>query len=120
MSQDEIGSADDVISAKDMRAALDKEVRTVMKAAELRIREFTQFTQAYTAGEITPADATEKYMHHMDKWGDALPGVARAAQNLTDEEITADMERAMRPNSSHLQTHKRRQQSAGSRATEKD
>jgi len=113
-------SSEDFISVKDMRSAMDREVSTVMKAAELRIREFTKFTNAYAAGEITPTEASEKYMHYMDKWGDALPGVTAAAHNLTDDQIIADMERAMRPHASRLQTQRSRQQSGKSGTTEKD
>jgi hypothetical protein len=116
MSQDESGSKEEVISLK----TLDQEIRTVRRAAELRIRELTKLTEAYAAGEITPAEATEKYMHHLDKWGDALPGVTRAAQNLTDEEITADMERAMKPHLARIRRDRPRQQGAGRPAAERD
>jgi len=102
MSQDETGSADDVISVKDMRSALQKEIQIVMKAADLRIREMAKLTEAYVAGEISPSEATERYMHHLDKWGDPLPGVTRAAHILTDEQISADMERALDSHTSRI------------------
>ena len=95
MTQDKPDAPKDVISSDDMNAILRDEVQEVMKAADLRIREIAAFTTAYAAGKITPEEATDKYMEHMDKWGDALPGVIRPVRYLTDEEITADMEKAV-------------------------
>jgi hypothetical protein len=108
---------EETISVRDMRSALDRETREVMKAAELRIREFSRFTQAYTAEEISPADATNAYMTHMDKWGDALPGVTRSINKLSDEEITADMNKAIQSHTSRVKTEKYRQ-GASQRAIE--
>ena len=65
----------DFLSVKDMRETLEDEIHDVMKSAELRIREFSDFTAAYAAGELTPEQATDKYHRYMDKWGEALPGV---------------------------------------------
>jgi hypothetical protein len=81
-------------SVRDLNSELADEMREVMKAAQIRIRKLTDLTVAYASGEISPNEAWEAYCQHKDNWGDALPGVTRDIRNLTDEEITAEVERS--------------------------
>ena len=104
-------SEQDVISPADMRTTLDKEIHDVMRAANLRIREFSKLTQAYTAGELSPAEATAAYITHMDKWGDVFPTISRATSKMSDEEIMAELDRTTQLHSSRVQAGKQSQQS---------
>ena len=93
---------EDVISVKEMKSALEVDIREVMKAAHLRIAELAHITTEYAAGRLSPEIATDKYMHYADKWGDALPGVNRATVNVSDEQIIADMEKGRRTHTDRL------------------
>jgi hypothetical protein len=113
MTQINPGEQDEPISVKDMKDALADEIREVMKDAQLRIQEFSALAAAYAAGEITPHEATDRYMEYKDKWGDPLPGVKRSSKYLSDEEIVADMNKAFGPFTSREQTNRRPQPGAG-------
>ena len=99
----------DVISLADMRSTLDKEIHDVMRAANLRIREFSKLTQAYTAGELSPTEATAAYIAHMDKFGDVFPTISRATSKMSDEEIMAELDRTTQSHSSRVQAGKSQQ-----------
>lgn len=84
---------DDTLSVKELQSALSEETRSVMRAADLRIRELTNISNEYASGAMSPADATAKYMRYLDKWGDPFPGVLKAIANLSDEQIHEEMEK---------------------------
>jgi len=113
MAQNEQTDKSETISVKDMQDALGTEIHEVMKDAQLRIQEFAAFTAAYAAGEITPQEATDKYMQYKDKWGDPLPGVTRSILYLGDDEIVADMNKAHGLFTSREQTSRRAQSGSG-------
>ena len=107
MARNENNPEIETISVKDLRFALAQETRTVMRAADLRVRELADITTAYAAGELTPEQATDRWHQHQDKWGEALPGVIRAVENLSDAEIHADMQKEATPYMSLRETSKR-------------
>jgi hypothetical protein len=96
----------DTISVEDMRGALKDEIREVMKAAELRVRALSEITTAYAAGELTPEQATDNYFRHMDKWGEAFPGV-RSVIGKSDEELLAMQEKSAGPYVTREENRKR-------------
>jgi hypothetical protein len=92
MNASQDGPETDSLSVKDLQNAVREETRTVLRAADLRIRELTNLSNEYASGVLSPAEATSKYMRFLDKWGDPFPGVAKAVVNLSDEQIHAEME----------------------------
>lgn len=83
----------DTLSVSDFNVMLKHEIINAMKAADLRLREFSEFTAQYAAGKITAEEAMDKYFHYEQKWGEALPGVPRA-EGLSDAEIVAAVNEA--------------------------
>jgi hypothetical protein len=83
----------DTLSVSDMNVILKHEIIAVMKAADLRLREFSGFTAEYAAGKITAEEAMDRYFHYQQKWGEALLGVPRA-EGLSDAEIVATVNEA--------------------------
>jgi hypothetical protein len=118
VTQDKNDTGEETLSVKDMRSVLKEETRAVMRAADLRIRELTQLTTAYATGELTPSEATEQYMHYMDKWGDALPGIVKNISKLTDEEIVAEMEKTFGRHTARVQATKQSQKGSGRSGSE--
>ena len=98
----------DTVSVEEMKTYLKDEIREVRRAADLRIREFTDFTNAYAAGELTPEQAMDKFHRHMDKWGDSFPGLMPHDSNLSDAQIIAGMEKG---EESHMTREKARKRS---------
>jgi hypothetical protein len=92
MPEQDASHDSDLISAGDLRTLLSQEVRDAAKAFELRIRELSELTTAYAAGEITPREANSRYRAFQDRWGDALLG-ATAADGVSDQRILEDIDR---------------------------
>ena len=63
------------LSAEEMRVWLLDETRNVLKEAELRVRDATEFTTAYAMGKLSPAQAHERLRRYDARWGEALEGV---------------------------------------------
>jgi hypothetical protein len=64
-----VSESDDVLTPKDMKKWLGREVSNVMKQADLRVQEATDFVTAYALGEITAAEAAERLYQYESKWG---------------------------------------------------
>jgi hypothetical protein len=79
-------SDDDSLTPRDMRQWLQQEVLGVMKAAELRVKDATDFVTAYAVGEITPEQAMERLDRYQSRWQEPIPGVA-VAEGMSDEKI---------------------------------
>lgn len=58
-----------------------QEIRDLTRAVELRVNELTELVTAYSAGEITPKEADERYMAYHRRWGEALPGKSDTKQH---------------------------------------
>ncbi len=71
---------------KGMQGWLEREITDVMKAAELRIKDATQFVNAYARGELSTDEAAHRCYEYETRWGAPLPGVMRS-RGLTDEQI---------------------------------
>jgi len=91
-----------------MHTLLRDEIRSVNKAAELRIAELSDMAVKYAAGQLTPEQATDGYYRHADKWGAAIPGVFHV-QGVSDQEIQAAMEQAAGPHTTRAENRKRYQ-----------
>jgi hypothetical protein len=115
MAEIKPNETDETLSVSEMYKLFEKEVRTVTRAADLRIRDFAHFTTDYAAGKITPEQAMDQYFRHEDKWGDALPGVVRPVQNLSDNEIIEAMEKAAGPYTTREDSKRRYQKLFGNR-----
>jgi len=97
MTENSKQSDGDEITVSNMRKLLEEETLAVAKAAELRIREFSSFTNQYAAGELTPEQAADKYYRYREKWEDALPGFTKKIQGASDSEIMEAIEREAGP-----------------------
>lgn len=70
------------LTPKDLRQWLQQEVRDVMKASELRIKDATDLVTAYAVGEISQAEAMRRFGHYNRRWREPILGV------MTDEGMT--------------------------------
>ena len=77
---------------KEMKEWLEREIREITKAAELRIKNATSFIDGYATGKLSGQEAAEELFRYSRRWGDALPGVARS-DGLDDTEILARIDR---------------------------
>jgi hypothetical protein len=105
MNKDQSDASAETISVRDMQMLLQDEIREVTKAAELRIREFADLATAYAAGQLTPQQATDRYIRYQDKWGEALPVVN--VKGMTDEEIHVALDRVAGPHMKRAENRKR-------------
>ena len=81
-----------VLSPSDLCKWLESQSTEVLKAAELRIRDATEFVTRYATGEMTAREAMVRFNKYSLRWPDALPGVTmwpidRETLQSTDEEI---------------------------------
>jgi hypothetical protein len=74
-----------------MREWLESEVQEVMKAAHLRIKDATDFVTRFAAGELSAAEANERYRTYFFRWPEALPGVSPHPE-MSDEQIVERMD----------------------------
>lgn len=81
------------LSVEEMRQWLATEVRNVIKEADLRVKDATEFTTAYTLGKLTPKQAMARLSRYDGRWREPLYGVA-AADFKTDEELVAKIDEA--------------------------
>src|ERR1017187_2242772 len=77
---------DDLYTPKEMRQWLEREVRDVMKAAELRIKDATDFVTAYAVGEISAKEAAERMARYDDRWRESILGVT-IEEGMSNQEI---------------------------------
>jgi hypothetical protein len=75
------------LSPDDMRLWLRDEIRRVMKAAELQIKDATDFVTKYSAAEIDASQANARMMTYDKRWGTSELVLAMPSQTMTDDEI---------------------------------
>jgi hypothetical protein len=86
MTEGSSKGSDDIKSREDLQQWLIDEVRDSTKALDLRLREATQLVADYSAGKISPEEATERFHRFDQRWGEALVG-ATASAGVSDEAI---------------------------------
>jgi hypothetical protein len=84
---------DDNLTPKDLRVWLRDETRWVLKEAELRIRDATDFVTAYSAGELSPEEAMKRRDQYDDRWGETKLVVAMPDEHTPNEEIIRNLDR---------------------------
>jgi hypothetical protein len=82
----------DFLTAPEMQGWLKEEIRDIEKARELRIKEATDFVDAYASGKLSQAEAMERLFKYDRRWGEALFGTS-AAEGMTDEAILLAIDR---------------------------
>jgi hypothetical protein len=78
---------DDHYTPEELRRWLQQEVRDVMKGAELRIKDATDFVTAYAVGAISPEAASERKTTYECRWGDAMPRGIETKEGMANEDI---------------------------------
>jgi hypothetical protein len=78
---------DKTITPADMRQWLGREIAHVMKEAELRVRDATEFVTAYASGEIAEKELSERMNRYDARWGETTLQAAMAGEQMGDEEI---------------------------------
>lgn len=81
-----MANPDDTFTPAEMRQWLQREVREVMKAAELRIKDATDFVTGYATGEISAKQAAERMTQYDARWGEPIWGVS-VEENMSNAEI---------------------------------
>lgn len=84
------------LSRTDIQKWAEAETERVNKASELRIKEATEIATHYSAGKITPEEATRRCNEYAARWPEALPGVL-SPRGMTDEQIIAEIDETNRP-----------------------
>lgn len=74
-----------------MQRWLEREISDIRKAAELRIKEATEFVDAYARGELSVNDAAHCSYEYENRWGEVLPGGFHC-QGLSDQQILATID----------------------------
>jgi hypothetical protein len=92
MADEDTTEKPDYLTPKDIQKWALQEIADSTKAHELRVKDVTEFATAYALGELTPAQAEERFARHDHRWGEALPG-ASAVKNTTDEKILAAIDK---------------------------
>jgi hypothetical protein len=81
-------SKDDTnLSKEEMRWWLGEEVRRVMKAADLQVRDATDFVTAYIAGRLSADEASARMYRYGSRWGESNLMTAMSKPNMSDDEI---------------------------------
>jgi len=94
------------LTPEEMRVWYAEEIRDVLKECELRIRDATEFTTGYLAGELTSGEANSRLRRYDARWGEPLGGVfASSYQN--DEDIVKAIDKGHR-NLERARTHAER------------
>jgi hypothetical protein len=80
-------SNDIVFTREELRQWLQREVGHVMKVAELRVIDATDFVTAYATGKMSAKEASERMSRYDRRWGEAnLLGVM-PEEGMTNEEL---------------------------------
>jgi hypothetical protein len=87
---------DEPLSSDDARQWLGREIAHVMKEAELRVKDATDFVTAYATGKISEREVSERMDQYDRRWGEATLLAAMANEGMADNEILRrlDAERA--------------------------
>ena len=88
---------EEFLTPDEMRQWAEREIKDATKALELRSKEVTEIVRAYSAGEITPEKADERYARYNDRWGESLPGTTVGDGLKTDEQLLAEIDKAAGP-----------------------
>src|ERR1017187_10567033 len=92
MPNEDLPGESDYLSPKDMQKWALQEIKDSAKAHELRVKSATELATAYALGELTPAQARERFLRHDHRWGEALPGTY-AFKDSSDEQILAAIDK---------------------------
>jgi len=97
MSDSDSHDKDETITPADLRQWLGREIAQVMKEAELRVKDATDFVTGYATGKISEKEASERMAQYDRRWGESALIAAMTHEGMTDEEILRglDAERAM-------------------------
>lgn len=74
------------LDAEEMSEWLKDEISDIRRAAELRIKDATDFVTAY-AGGISRKKAEDLFFAYTQRWGDVIPGVGYPPEDMSDEQI---------------------------------
>jgi hypothetical protein len=77
---------------EDMLDWLDWETANVMREAQLRIQDATEFTTRFASGRMGKEELDKRYSAYASRWPDPLKGVADS-RGMTDEAIYEAMAR---------------------------
>jgi hypothetical protein len=75
------------LRADDLRVWLRDETRRVLKAAELQLRDATEFVTDYALGRITSEEVDDRMSRYGARWGESRLVAAMPHENTPDEEI---------------------------------
>lgn len=81
---------------KDIQSWARQQIKDAAKEFELRVKEVTSLAIAYSAGEITPDQAEERYSRYYHRWGDTLCGVS-VGDDWPDDKIIAKIDASRDP-----------------------
>jgi len=92
MPNEDTSDKPDYLTPKDIQKWALQEITDSAKAHELRTKEATELATAYALGELTPAQAHERFFRYDHRWGETLPGT-QAFKGSTDEQILAAIDK---------------------------
>jgi hypothetical protein len=75
------------LTREEMREWLHDEVKLVMKAADLQVRDATDFATAYIAGRINAEEASNRMFRYDCRWGESKLIAAMSDDKMSDEDI---------------------------------
>ncbi len=78
--------------AEGMSVWLKDEISDIRRAAELRIKDATEFVTAYVRGATSRRQAEDHCFHYSQRWGDVIRGVGNPPADMSDEQILKTLE----------------------------
>ena len=88
-------SEQETLSPKEVSEWAQQEIANSAKAFELRTKEAKDLATRYAAGEMSPEEATKRFLAYSRRWGEAMYG-ASVGKNVSDEQILANIDEARR------------------------
>jgi hypothetical protein len=80
-------SDDDNLTPEDMRVWLHDEVMRLLKEADLRIKDATDFVVEYGVGNLTAAEAMHRMTQYQRRWGESNLIAVMSDEKMSNEEI---------------------------------
>ncbi len=77
----------------DMRSWLQRETSQVLKEAELRVKDATDFVMKFTASKISEKQLSERMSQYEKRWREARLIAAMPSENLTNEQILRNLDK---------------------------
>lgn len=94
--QEEEEEPKEFLPPRDIQSWARQQIKDAAKEFELRVKEVTSLATAYSAGEIAPNQAEERYFRYYHRWGDALCGVS-VGDDWPDDKIIAKIDESRDP-----------------------